>query len=211
VTNQWREALTTNLDNMSYFLSIGDYRPHFSAHLQFLSGLCHQSIKHVNDAVRSFNSTSLVSTRLLSQSSFNTQLSNLLYQIEVNAPADFARTLQLTQAINHGNKLMTVYGSNYKLVARQNRTNNFTVLYTLPVSYHGPTNCSCGLQSECLTQAAFTWPHYIAVKGFFIGCLPSESLLSSTLECFFDVDCIDLIQHLMPGNVSYSTISCLCI
>ena len=43
VTDEWHDALTTDLDNMTYFAYIRDYRPYLSVHLQFLSGLCHQS------------------------------------------------------------------------------------------------------------------------------------------------------------------------
>jgi hypothetical protein len=208
VTNEWRESLTNNFDNMSYFVLIGDYRPHFLAHLQFLSGLCQQAIEHVNDTIRVFTSTSFVTSRLLSESSFDMQLSNLLVQSEVNIPTTFIRALQLVQTINDDNELITVYGSNYQLVVHEDRTSVATSLYTQPMTYYKSTNCSCGLQSNCVTEAAFTWPVYAVVKGLLIGCLPSQSLLASTLECFFDVDCINLIRKHMPGGdyVSYSII-----
>jgi hypothetical protein len=196
---------------MSYFVRIEDYCPYLSAHLQFLSGLCQQAIKHVNETIRSFTSTSFVTSRLLSQSSFDTQVSNLLYQIEANIPTAFTRALQLAQAINHENKLITVYGSNYKLVVHKNRTSRATLVYTQPVIYYKSTNCSCGLQSNCVTQAAFTWPDYVIVKGLLIGCFPSQSLLASTLECFFDIDCINLIRNYMPGDVSYLIINFILI
>ncbi|CAM4751903.1 unnamed protein product [Rotaria magnacalcarata] len=206
VKDEWREALTINFNNISSFLNINDYRRFLSAHLQFLSGLCYQTMKHVNDSVRSFTSTSLITSRLLSQSSFDKQLSNLLYQTELHAPTLFANALELVQSINHGNVLMTVYASNYEFVARKSQKGLSTILYTLPITYKETRNCSCGLQSKCLTQAVFTWPRHVKVKGFLIGCLPSESFLASTLECFFDVDCINLLRNHMSGNVSYLNI-----
>jgi hypothetical protein len=131
------------------------------------------------------------------------QLSNLWNQTEVNVPTAFNRALQLVQAINHGNKLITVYESNYKPVVHQNRTSQVTLVYTQAMTYYKSTNCSCGLQSNCVAQAAFTWPQYAIVKGLLIGCLPSQSLLASTLECFFDIDCINLIRNHMSDHVSY--------
>ena len=35
----------------------------------------------------------------------------------------------------------------------------------------------------------------VLIKGLKIGCTPSESFLASTLECFYDSSCIDLIQE----------------
>ncbi|CAF2956088.1 unnamed protein product [Rotaria sp. Silwood2] len=201
VKDEWREALLVDFENLSDFLRTNDYRHFLSAHLQFLSGLCYQAIKHVDDTLRSFTSTYFITSRLLSQTSFNKQLSYLLYQTEAHMPTLFARVLESVQAINHGNVLMTVYGSNYEFIARNTRRGSSTVLYTLPIIYYGSENCSCGLQSKCLSQAAFTWPDYATVKGLLIGCLPSESFLASTLECFFDIDCINIIRSHMSGYI----------
>jgi hypothetical protein len=186
---------------MTYFARIGDYRPYFSVHLQFLSGLCQHAIKHVNDTIRLFTSTSFVTSRLLSQSSFDIQISNLLNQTEANIPTAFTREIQLVQTINDDNKLLSIYQSNYQLVVHRDRTHSLTVLYTQPITYNKSANCSCGLESNCITQAAFTWPVYMEVKGLLIGCLPSQSLLASTLECFFDINCINLIRKHMGGDV----------
>ncbi|CAF3353010.1 unnamed protein product [Rotaria sp. Silwood1] len=201
IKDEWREALLVDFENLTDFLRISDYRLFLSAHLQFLSGLCYQAIKHVNDTLRSFTSNFLSTSRLLSQSLFDKQLSNLTYQTEAHIPTLFVRALESVHAINHGNVLMTVYGSNYKFVARNTRKGSSTLLYTLPTIYNGSENCSCELQSKCLSQAAFTWPHYVKVKGLLVGCLPSESFLASTLECFFDIDCINIIRNHMSGNI----------
>jgi hypothetical protein len=207
VTNEWREALTLGLDNTFEKLPIEDYRPYFSSHLQLLSGLCQHAIKHVNDTIRSVTSMSLVTSRLLSQSSFDAQLSNLLYQTEVSAPTIFTRALQLVQTINDGNALTAVHGGSYEHIVHRDQHNRVRLLYSRSITYYGSTNCTCGLQSNCVIQAAFIWPRYAAVKGLLIGCLPSRSLFASTLECFFDPDCIDLIRSYMSGDVSYLIIN----
>ncbi|CAF4011989.1 unnamed protein product [Adineta steineri] len=58
--------------------------------------------------------------------------------------------------------------------------------------------CSCGLYSNCTTQANFIQTNstkLIPIKGLKMGCTPSESFLTSTLECFYDELCIHLIQQ----------------
>lgn len=58
--------------------------------------------------------------------------------------------------------------------------------------------CSCGLQSNCTTQAYIYLENStkIFLKGFQMGCIPSESLHVSTLECFYDQTCLDHIQQI---------------
>ncbi|CAF3326085.1 unnamed protein product [Rotaria sp. Silwood2] len=200
VTDEWRNELTADLSNMSYYVKIGDYRGFISAHLQFVSGLCEQSIVQVNDAVRSFTSTSLVASQLLSETTFNTRLANLSSRAGANAPTIFVRAFQLVRNINHGNALMSIYRSNFEFVTRQNPIASLSTLMTHSMTYNETPNCLCGQESRCLNSAAFTSPVYVEIKGLYIGCLPSESLLASTFECFYDSDCIDLIRNHMFGN-----------
>lgn len=162
-------------------------------------------MNHVSNSVRSFISNSLITSRLLSQASFDEQLSNLLRQAEAHIPTSFAHALEIVQSINHANALMTIYRSNYEFFASRATLTRSIPLYTRPITYQGPESCSCGLQSKCLRQAVFNEPQLVAVKGLLVGCLPSESLLASTLECFFDIDCINLIRKHTSGNVSYLT------
>ena len=205
ITDNWREALVADFEYMRYYLPKTDYRFYISSHLQFIAGLCQQSIAHINDTINSFMSSSLVTSHLLSQSSFDARITNLLKQTRTNAPTVIVRTLDLIRTINHGNALLTVYGNNYRLDARQNRTSYYSTLLTKPVVYNETTACSCALHPKCLTRATFTTPDVVQIKGFYMGCVPSEALLSSTLECFFDGQCINLIRDHLPLNVSFKS------
>lgn len=50
------------------------------------------------------------------------------------------------------------------------------------------------------------------VKGFFVGCTPLESILSSTLDCLYNTECIQLLSDYFPmiiniSNVNHSILS----
>jgi hypothetical protein len=69
------------------------------------------------------------------------------------------------------------------------------------------------LHQNCTSQANFirTNPSAtVSIKGLKMGCTPSESFLASTLECFYDSSCINLIQeytsHTNNINSTYSHI-----
>ncbi|UJR06898.1 hypothetical protein I4U23_011188 [Adineta vaga] len=110
---------------------------------------------------------------------------------------EFARLLYLVQSINHGNAIMSTFGSNYQYkFISNNGTLQYTYLPTKAMIYDD--NCSCGLQTNCTSQAYFIESHSSnrsEVKGLKIGCTPSESFLLSTLECFYDQSCLSLIQQ----------------
>ncbi|CAF4173322.1 unnamed protein product, partial [Adineta steineri] len=79
--------------------------------------------------------------------------------------------------------------------------------YTQAMIYDN--NCSCQLNSSCIIDASFiktnsTQP--ITVKGLKMGCTPSESLLASTLECYYDQSCINLIETMAGYNTNITPI-----
>ncbi|CAF0999586.1 unnamed protein product [Adineta steineri] len=72
--------------------------------------------------------------------------------------------------------------------------------------------CSCGLCSNCTTQANFITSNSfkiisIPIKGLKIGCTPSESFRASTLECFYDRSCINLIHQYTNYSNSHDPLS----
>ncbi|CAF1220689.1 unnamed protein product [Adineta steineri] len=70
-----------------------------------------------------------------------------------------------------------------------------TVL-TISMAYSG---CSCQLSSTCVNQLSIYKNDFgnitlFDVPGFYIGCYVIEALLQSTLQCFYDQNCIDELQ-----------------
>ena len=191
-----------DLEGMRYDFPSTAYRFYISSHLQFIAGLCQQSKAQINDTINSFMSTSLLTNHLFSQSLFDDRLSSLLKQARANAPTAVVRGLDWIRTLNHGNALMTVYANNYRFAARQNRSSRCSSLSIERIGYNETDSSSCALHPKCLTRAVFTSPETVQVKGFYMGCVPSEALLSSTLECFFDGQCITLIRDHLRLNVS---------
>ncbi|CAF1505696.1 unnamed protein product, partial [Adineta steineri] len=87
---------------------------------------------------------------------------------------------------------------------------NASLALTEPVTYDN--DCSCAFYANCTTQAGFfetNSSEIIPIKGLKMGCTPSESFLSSTLECFYDSSCINLIETTIKNitimNTTYVT------
>lgn len=42
------------------------------------------------------------------------------------------------------------------------------------------------------------FPNSTNVNGFFTGCSPLEALLNSTLDCLYEIDCLQLLRNFFP-------------
>jgi hypothetical protein len=68
------------------------------------------------------------------------------------------------------------------------------------------TNCTCATSSTCTKQSVIydidnkipLWN----VPGFYVGCYVIESLLRSSLECFYDPQCIQTIRVYLVSPLS---------
>ena len=158
--------------------------------------MCELSTKSVNNSINQLLSSLFITAQLLSGKEFTDRIASLIQQTRSTAPITVTRLLYLIRRINQANAVISNYGT------------NFEYIYDWPgmkEGYYAPTQaiiyddgCSCGLQSNCTTQASFVESNSsqnIPIKGLKMGCMPSESFRASTLECFYDQTCLDLIQR----------------
>ena len=189
--------MTSNLvSNLSIYAQ-NDYRRYFSAHLQYLNGLCTLCMKSVNDSIQQFLSSLFITGQLLPEIDFNERVNASIEQSKSDAPTIITALLFLTRNIHHGNSIISTYGTNFKYSAPWYELVS-SYLPSQAIIYDN--ECSCGLYPDCTTQANFIRTNSsetIPIKGLKIGCTPSESFLSSTLECFYDISCLNLIQEYM--------------
>lgn len=160
-----------------------------------MTGLCEISTQSVKNSIDQFLSSSFVTSQLLSERSFHARLNSLVKQCQSDVPLTFNQHLALIRSINDGNAIMLTYQTNYEYIYASSSTQG-RIIETQAILYDN--NCSCALHQSCTTQANFiaTYPSIILpVKGLKMGCTPSDSFHASTLECFYDSTCVDLIRY----------------
>lgn len=188
-----------------------DYRRFLSAHLQFLIGLCKLSKTSVNTFINQLLSSLFITTHLSSSSNFHAQINSFVQDSKSSAPSTLTRLLSLIRLINDGNAIVSNYGTNFDYFLSQiPQIHQEYIMYTEAIVYDD--NCSCRLNASCTVSAAFyekdSW-NPVFLRGLKMGCTPRESFLFSTLECFYDLSCVKLIQDyagLSESNNSTSTI-----
>nr|ACD54674.1 unknown [Adineta vaga] len=184
---------------------IKDYRRFLSAHLQFLQGLCELSIQSVNISINQFLDSFLLTTELLSEDDLKKRLNFNIEQMKLNPQNKISQILYLIRHINHGNGIISTYGTNSKYIPSSKEYYGW-ILKAVGIVYDN--ECSCAMHYNCTSQAKFIQinsTENVSIQGLKIGCTPSESLLVSTLECFFNSSCIKLIQKYI-NNVDLNNI-----
>jgi hypothetical protein len=204
VSDEWRRNLTSNLVPDLSVYTHKDYRRFISAHLQFLTGLCRLSNQSVNASIGQFLSSLFINPELLSKEDFDKRIYSLIEESKVNAPRMFTRLIRLIRDTNHGNAIVSAYGTNFRYTDPAYSEGQY-FLDTESITYDG---CSCGLKANCTVQATFvdadSLLKIIPIMGLKIGCTPTESFLASTLACFYNPSCVLLIYDQLNYNDSIS-------
>jgi hypothetical protein len=75
---------------------------------------------------------------------------------------------------------------------------------TIPQSYNnGTCTCAALLAATCSRPLVFLVNESatITLPGLVSGCLPVDGLRQSTLECFFDLLCLSMLEMLLNGSI----------
>lgn len=55
------------------------------------------------------------------------------------------------------------------------------------------------------------YSQYNSIDGFFMGCTPFESILQATLDCLYEIQCIQLLNDYFPSLKEVILFSCCLI
>ncbi|CAF0940368.1 unnamed protein product [Adineta steineri] len=212
-SQQWQTNITKSLvPDLSVYL-IKDYRSFISSHFQFLSHLCYLATESMNDTIDQLLFSFLLTNELLSSHELDMRIELLVNQTRSSAPINFRDRLFLLRTASHATPIISTYGTNFRFIAPWlNASSSSAITYALTYD----NNCSCALDMTCNTQAGFFSQNgsvFVPIKGLKMGCTPSEALLASTLECFYDSLCINLTQeYTIAANnsiniIDYSSLS----
>ncbi|CAF3135415.1 unnamed protein product [Rotaria sp. Silwood2] len=199
LSDEWRSALLAagqyNLFSSNDILVVGH------AYFNSLKILCALANTTVLNALFIFNETSFVNDQALAYEELLAHTQQILTQFESNTVAEFKRNLAIIRSLT-----TTTYTAGYDNVYWYNIPwmSNTTEIYFLPA----PAiieNCSCALSDECKnTISLYNYTSYLTVQplgiqfnisNMYKSCFILQSVLLSSLECFFDETCFDGIQE----------------
>jgi hypothetical protein len=153
----------------------------------------------VSDASFIFNQSSLITDQVLSRAEFEARANQTFNQFKLNTVAESKHSLALIRS-----QTVTMYTTGVKDITWRGAPlhNSSYPIYFQPISTQ-IGNCSCALNDECKQQVALynhtgqgdlffkSFVVLLNISNIFTSCFTIQSLLQSSLQCFFDQTCAD--------------------
>jgi hypothetical protein len=165
-----------------------DFRRTATGQYQLLSSFCALSQKTVQDAILQLNATAFMDAQLISSDELHRRIQTRFDAFKENAPRTFLTMFNTVREVTETNMLSTLYSSNSRAMSVYPR--QFSYLYKEPIVYQ---TCNCVTSTRCTQPSG----------SMMVGCYPLEALLRSTLQCFYDQQCIDSSETFR--SLDYST------
>ena len=171
-----------------------------SSSFQALRSLCELSEKTITVNLRSFLKKQYVSISVTAERFLQAQFEVIIQQFISSMAQNLILSIRSIRATVQTNALVPAMFTNYDL------TTWFAMGYNHKMDVEYDNGCSCAETAQCITPAVI-YPNGSIVSawivpGFYRGCFVLESLLLSTLECFFDQTCVDTFRaHVNPNGI----------
>ncbi len=196
VNQSWIDYLTPQIKTG---LFMTDFRWMNQYTFPTLKTFCDVMNSTISNSLIRFYSNKYVSASANPQQLFEREIEILVDQFRSSMKNTFLLSLSLIRDMTQANALYSALLTNYQPEIAADKIH----VYMRRASYH---KCECVISSKCVVPSSIyknsaTEPVF-NVPGFYIGCYVIEALLQSTLECFYDQECIDQLQSYIVWSPS---------
>jgi hypothetical protein len=174
----------------SEFLT-GDFQWTGSYAFQALKAFCDLINETISNGLIQFYSSQYVSASVVLQTLFESEIQLLMAQFRSSLTHNFLLFFATIRDTNQANALISALQNNYYAHLSTDGSN-------IAVNPRIYGDCSCRVTSTCI------FPSFINAfrnsSVLYKGCNVIESLLQSTLECFYDQQCINGLQRQISSS-----------
>lgn len=167
-------------------------------HSAILFYLCNQTDVIVYLAVNDFLSRKIINIEAMPQSLFESQLNSYIERFLQETSTNFRQTLAYITDTFRINQFQHKFMSSW--LTTLSTEQELFVLNSIPLAYvNDSVECVCAHSlAPCSTPIIFTNSsgYRFYANGLMESCLPIDGVRSSTLECFFDRECVDLLANM---------------
>ena len=221
VTDRWIEAVFPGVN--ANWLYQGDFRLSASAQFLLLRSLCQLSERHFQDNAWDFYATTLISPRALSRSVLLRTLKSSIAQFQTSLPFTFQTQLNLINQMIFANKWLNGLQTTMRPIYLNYGIESYSIS-PIWFFYKDPDylGCLCLRNYTCKLNTAIYEPsvraydtividsdwdrQLFSIPNFYIGCMLSNTLLLSSLECFYNQTCLDRIVSQIDTDQTFTTI-----
>ncbi|CAF4012189.1 unnamed protein product [Rotaria sp. Silwood1] len=193
ISNEWLNILFEIYLNLDYPPSyIHTFEGTAFAHYQALKMMC-DLIKEAVDAARTlFMSSTVITSQMIYPDQFEKDTKAAIEQFQRNIPNNFLHVLELVRGFNQANGLISVYSTNWHMFPVSADVNVEPAIISFEPLYYGECNCATTATCHQLLESS--------VPGYAVGCVPLESLQQSTVECHYNLSCIQSLYSYVTGE-----------
>lgn len=206
VTDRWIKTIFSG-SNATFFLPY-DFRSQGSALFLSLAKFCHLAKRNVFQEMLSFQTFSLISPQALSKVVLENQVQSAFDQFQLRIPEEFNAQLRLLREIIVSNQFVSALHTSIRPMFNQISQTSAIRTFMQYVIYEGRMSCECHKNIECqvkiplaiidvlgATEDEFSYLNdaeiSMIIPGLRAACTPVDSLLGSSLECFYNQNCIN--------------------
>ncbi|CAF1687640.1 unnamed protein product, partial [Adineta ricciae] len=173
--------------------------------VESLKLLCSLAVDIVDNSIRIFLTSTMLTNQLQSLTEFNNEVNYTIDQFQQRTPIIFAQTLDLIRLNAQGNTLSAAFSSNWDLMKAGEDIESNNSFITIPIIHHDVeqnTSCSCSTLRTCKIPAEITNDDelILIVEGLVFGCHLLETVLLSTLSCFYSPTCIHNVREALDAE-----------
>ena len=217
VTQRWIDYLF--YQNTSYYFQL-DFRHSASGEFQLLRTLCQHAKTTVDDSLRQFYLTRYITNQLVAAERLEIEVNSSIELFQITTPSLFQSSLRLIREAIKGNQIFSGTETLFVLEFEdhwQEEVYMNNIYYSETRALFKGFSCVCNDEFECqlqqgvyagMTQYDYAGSYWlgrqptaavsainatILLPGLFAGCLPIESVMRSTSECWFEHSCLDTI------------------
>ena len=191
----WLDFLFFN--SMWFRYQRSDLRIRGAAYFGLLSPLCRLSQTVLNTSINQLLNKTFISSFVIPETDFLSKIQMILDGFIKVTPLTFASALQLINGVTHGNTFVSTYFLNWDWEAPTSPS--MQQIAARPVVLND--GCSCATRSDCRTPGGvfdlYSDTNLFTIPGFYVGCSSVDTLLGSSLECFYDQECLNNLMFAM--------------
>ena len=188
-----------------------DVRTSLSAMWQLIASLCQSATDAIEDSLNQFANSTIITSLVLPEELLKAKTRASLELMLQTGSSAWLRPLTALHRITQANGLMSGLLTNYVALQPGILTDETRIMITKINQYtlNGKNkSCSCQSDGSCPIDGGFylynmreTYGNYdlniiranLTLSGLVIDCLPIQTTLSSSLECFYNESCLNIL------------------
>jgi hypothetical protein len=172
-----------------------------------LSSFCRSANETVLNALQTFTTTKYISSYALMENTFEEQINATITDFLSSTELSYYQSFDLIHFSTSTNVLLSSLFSNMDYLI-----NIFTYgFFMTPQGYSiGNSTCDCETAVWCASPMSLQDHRAIqnssvievTIPGLYMGCYLVQSVRQSTLECFYQTSCIEMIEELLQAPLA---------